>query len=79
MSDVQNSKHVSLSPKPNLKSLKRFAVDNPDFTEASLRWLIFNENTNGLKQHRAIIRFGRRVFIDEDRFFRCILAANDFD
>ena len=36
------------------------------FSEPSLRWLIFNSQTNGLDE--ALIRVGRRVFIDRQAF-----------
>ena len=33
---------------------------------SSLRFLIFNEHSNGF--HRCVLRIGRRVLIDEERF-----------
>ena len=39
-----------------------------NFTEASLRWHIFQAATNGLQAAGAIIRIGRTVLIDLDRF-----------
>lgn len=42
------------------------------FSEASLRWHIFNAEQNGLSS--AIVRIGRRVYIDLDRFERWIGA-----
>ena len=66
--------------KPNLKSPKRFAEDNPDWSEGAIRWAIFNEDKNGLKETGAIVRFGtgkrKRVFIDENRFYACICSQN---
>lgn len=35
-----------------------------------LRWLIFNEHTNGFA--RVVRRMGRRVLIDEDAFFEWV-------
>ncbi len=52
-----------------LHTVPQFAKKNPAFTEASIRWLIFNEGSNGLKDAAAIVRIGRRVLIDEDRWF----------
>lgn len=34
-----------------------------------LRWQIFNEHDNGLAESGAIVRNGRTVWIDEDRYF----------
>ena len=50
----------------NLRTVRQIAEANPAFSEASLRWLIFNAKKNGL--NRAIIRVGRRVLIDETLF-----------
>ena len=51
----------------NLKTVKQIAETNPGvFTEASLRWMIFNSKGNGME--RAIIKVGSRVFIDTERF-----------
>ncbi len=55
--------------KRNLKSVAQFAAESP-FTEAQVRWWIFNAQANGL--HIAIIRIGRRVYIDVDAFARWI-------
>ena len=52
-----------------VSTVKQFCVRNPAFTEGGVRWQIFNEANNGLAKSGAIIRMGRRVLIDEDRFF----------
>lgn len=49
----------------NLKTVAQFAGDTP-FTEAQIRWWIFNANSNGLAS--AFVRLGRRVYIDTDAF-----------
>lgn len=53
----------------NLKSVSQFAADSP-FTESQIRWWIFNAAANGLQP--AIVRIGRRVYIDVDAFGRWI-------
>lgn len=55
----------------NLKSVTQFAAESP-FTEAQLRWWIFNASTNGLQS--AVVRIGRRVYIDVDAFSAWIEA-----
>jgi hypothetical protein len=50
----------------NLLTVKQVAEASPAFTEASLRWLIFNAEKNGLV--KAIVKVGRRVLIDETVF-----------
>lgn len=55
-----------ISPPPqldDLKTVKQLCQEYPHlFTEGSLRWLIFNGETNGFAA--CIIRAGRRVLID---------------
>jgi hypothetical protein len=50
----------------NLKTVRQLAQTSPAFSEAALRWLIFNAAVNGLNS--ALVRIGRRVLIDEDQF-----------
>jgi len=52
-----------------LRTVKQLAEElrpTGAFTEASLRWLIFNAKGNGFE--RALVRLGRRVFIHRERF-----------
>ena len=49
-----------------LRTLRQLAAANPAFSEASLRWHVFNASKNGLD--RAIVRIGRKVLIDEAEF-----------
>lgn len=39
--------------------------------------LIFNEHQNGLAKAGAIVRVGRKVLIDEAKFFAWIEAQNE--
>lgn len=41
-----------------------------------LRFYIKNRHNNGLARHNAILRMGRRILIDPDRFFQWIDAQN---
>ena len=62
---------------PQLRTVKQFAEAYPAFSEASLRWLIFKAGSPDLDanyEHNsalndALIRVGRRVLIDEQKFF----------
>ena len=53
----------------NYFSVNQFTKKHPAFTTGGLRALIFNEHTNGLAKSGAIVRIGRRVLIDEHKFF----------
>ena len=65
-----------MNQKPNLLTVQQFADENPAFSESGLRWQIFNETKNGLKKAGAIIRIGRKVLIDSDRYFDWVYNQN---
>jgi len=50
----------------NVKTVRQLSKKYPAFSEPSLRWQIFTAESNGLEA--AIVRIGRRVLIDEDKF-----------
>jgi hypothetical protein len=50
-------------------TVRQFSQENPAWSEASLRWLLFNEEINGLARSGAVIRQGKRVLLDKPRFF----------
>jgi len=50
-------------------SIEQFCRRNPVFTPASVRWLVFRANENGIEASGAIIRNGRSIVIDEPAFF----------
>ena len=52
-----------------IKTVNQFIEQNPAFTHGGLRSLIFNEHQNGLASSGAIIRIGRKVLINENKFF----------
>jgi hypothetical protein len=57
-------------------TVAQFAEKQPAFTGASLRALIFNENSNGLAKSGAVIRIGRKVLINEELFFGWVQAQS---
>jgi hypothetical protein len=50
----------------NALSVAQLAELNPAFSEATIRWWIFNAATNGF--NRCLIRIGGRIFIDRNAF-----------
>ncbi len=54
---------------PPLSTVNQFCEKYPAFTHGGLRDRIFHAETNGLKKMGAILRNGRRVLIDEEKFF----------
>lgn len=57
-------------------TVKQFSEKHPAFTNGGIRALIFNEDSNGLKQSGAIVRVGRKVLIEETKFFAWVEAQN---
>lgn len=55
--------------KRNLRTVPRFVEEsNGVFSEGQLRWWIFNADKNGMADDGVVVRLGRRVYIDVDRF-----------
>jgi len=54
--------------KKRLSTVKNLPSLYPDanFTESSIRWLIFNANDNGFSS--CVIRLGKKILIDLDKF-----------
>lgn len=50
-------------------TVSQFIEQYKAFTLGGLRSLIFNEHQNGLASSGAIIRIGRKVLINENKFF----------
>lgn len=73
-------------PHPTLYTVEQFASAQPAFSAAALRNLIFKAEPrqssrgeipgNGLIECGAIIRVGRKVLIDEARFFEWVRGQN---
>ncbi len=61
---------------PTLSTVKQFSNKHPAFPIGGLRHRIFHEETNGLKNSGAIIRNGRRVLINEEKFFSWLESQN---
>ena len=57
-----------MNTKSRLSTVKNLPTIYPDanFTESSIRWLIFNAESNGF--NACIRRIGRKVLIDLDAF-----------
>jgi hypothetical protein len=49
-----------------LQTIAQFCADTP-FSEHTVRWWVFQAGHNGLAEIGAIIRIGRRVYLDSER------------
>ncbi len=63
-----------------LHTVKQFAEKQRIFTEGALRNIIFNRYKNGLDESGAIQRVGRKILINEDKFYAWVnsLPKNDY-
>ena len=52
----------------HITTVARLVAEHAGFTEGSVRWDVFNADTNGLTESGAILRKGRRVYIVEERY-----------
>ena len=73
--------------KPSLLTVKEFSRKYPSFPEGGLRHLIFNSSErknsrgevvsgNGMEEQGVLVRVGRKILIDEDKFFSWIESQN---
>lgn len=69
MDNVDNSKST-----PRLYTVAQFVERHPFLTESSLRWQIFRGHD--LKLDNAFVRIGRRVYVDEARYFEAVARNN---
>lgn len=61
--------------KRNLQSVAQFCANSP-FSENTVRWWIFQADSNGLAAAGAIIRISRRVYLDVDAVDRWLETLN---
>ena len=48
----------------NIYTVEQAAKEIPALTEPAIRWHLFNRELNGLSKSGAVIKSGRRVFLD---------------
>lgn len=58
----------------NYLTVKQMAATHPAFSEASLRYYIFNEHENGI--NKVIRRIGKKILINEELFFEWLEEQN---
>ena len=61
---------------PNLLTVRQFCNKHRAFPEGGVRHRIFHERANGLKQSGAIVRMGRKVLINEEKWFSWLEQEN---
>jgi len=61
---------------PTYLTVNQFCERHPAFKLGGVRHNIFHEKTNGLAESGAIVRNGRRILINEEKFFDWLEAQN---
>lgn len=67
---------MTIQTTPNYLTVQQFTAKHTAFNTGGLRSLIFNEHQNGLAESGAIVRLGRKVLIDETKFFEWVQTQN---
>lgn len=62
-------------PVPTLLTVKQFNEKHPAFPVGGLRHHIFHERRNGMRAAGVIVRNGRRVLLDEGKFFDWLVGG----
>jgi len=85
--NTNSSNRAVTKPARRLLTVAQFAEIHTAFSQAALRNLVFKADKrdgangeipgNGLIEAGALIRIGRKVLIDEDRFFGWVDEQND--
>lgn len=57
-----------------LKGIPQFVESHPAFTTGGIRSLLFYRGDDALKAG-AVVRFGRRILIDEDKFLEWVRSG----
>jgi hypothetical protein len=60
--------------KPRLLTVNQFLEEHNFLSHGGLRFLLFNSQKNGLE--KAIKRLGRKILIDEQKFFEWVNEQN---
>ena len=67
-----NSKQFIQQAPPALLTVSQFCAKHSFISQGGLRFQIFNAHDNRLASFGAIVRLGRRVLIDEGRYFEWV-------
>ena len=62
---------------PILSAVPQFCTKHPFITQGGLRFQIFDADNNGLASFGAIVRMGRKVLIDESRYFEWVESLRE--
>jgi hypothetical protein len=64
-------------PSTTLYTVAQFSERHSFISQGGLRFQIFNAENNGLASFGAIVRMGRKVLIDESRYFEWVESLRE--
>jgi len=64
-------------PIPNLLTVKQFIEKHQAFCNGGVRQQIFKAEENGMNEAGCLVRVGRRVLIDEEKYFDWIIKESN--
>ena len=62
---------------PSLLTKKQFIEKHKAFTKGGLDMQLFKRKTNGLVSSGAVLQNGRKILIDEERYFAWLKAQQE--
>jgi len=65
-------------PTPDLRTIRDFAATS-GFSFNQMRYLIYNSELNGLEDSGALVRIGKRIWINVARFYEWALSSPTTD
>ena len=74
--EANNKEFIQQAP-PALLTVSQFCIKHAFITQGGLRFQIFNADNNGLASFSAIVRMGRKVLIDESRYFEWVESLRE--
>jgi transposase len=62
----------------DLFTLKQFVEEQQLFSMGSIRNMIHKRNENGLENSGAVVRYGRKILINKEKFFQWLQNQEKF-
>jgi hypothetical protein len=62
--------------KTRLLTVNQFVAEHSFASNGGIRFLLFNSKNNGMEKAGVIKRLGRRIIIDENKFFAWVESQN---
>jgi len=75
MSEINTA--LSAPVERKLFTVQQFSERHPFATQGALRFQIFHRKENGLEESGALIRVGRKILIDEEKYFEWLDGLQD--